>query len=255
MHVSRTFRLLASLVVLSLLCVGGIAEDEPNGCYGGAPIVPNAIFTCKGGVWHSNGPVSLGELDNVTINAPTVIAGNLVMRPGALLVYQPPNLNEEPLLTVQGCATFNKSIIRITLTEELSKSLVYAPKQRNHWLYLRAVDAECIMDVSSLGLVYDIHWDYGIEINSTLITSKKNSITYFTVAPGHSDIQIGLLGGSPIGSLAWFPAAIIIFSTFGVVIIASSIAEKFLNKRTGKQTRTTPDTPSGDDNSLVPLDE
>jgi len=232
----------ATFVVFALLLVASNSPYVDAACVGVAPLFGGIPLTCIGDFWQSLGSIMLTNCSSTRITGPTIINGNLTLDFRSLLTYEPPSLSATPLITVKGCAFFNQSFIRINLTREWNKDLIYAQelKQKNHWLYLNAIETSCpSIDVTSLSFQTEIHWPYGVAINSTVITSKKNKITYLPLEPGHSAIQIGFLGGSPLGSQSWFPALLAIIGCCMLIVIVGVLIQHLtshsVEKKKGKR--------------------
>lgn len=216
---------LALLTIWSIVLVLVSAEVlQGENCYGAPPHLDGVIFKCVNNVWHSNGNVHIPSYSMLRFVNPVVIHGNLTMEQRAFLVYEPNSLSSESFITVLGCATFNHSIMSVNLTRHINQELVYAQerKQKNHWLYLMALETSCPhLDVSSLTIIPQVDWDYGVSINSTLVSGKNAKNIFFSLPPGHTGIQIGLLGGSPMRPQNWFTAMIVIFSCCILIVIIS----------------------------------
>lgn len=220
---SRLFAAEVLLLALALVMVPVWGQGSSD-CLGQAPNVTGVTFTCKDNAWHSDGPIVLPACSVTTFNSPVVINGALTMHNTSTIVYEPFNLNPKPLITVTACAHFNQSVMLVNLSRTISRDMIYSSqlKQKNEWLYLVPIEANCpSMNVSQLAFEAEIHWDYGISINSTLITSTKTPITFYTIENGHSALQLGFLSGSPVGNLTWFPAMIGIFGALLIVVVGS----------------------------------
>jgi hypothetical protein len=230
---------------------------ERDNCIGDAPEIEGVSFACHGGAWHSNTSIHMPHCTYARVNGPVVVNGDLTMGYKALITYEPPDLLTSPLITVRGCIHFNHSFINVNLTREINKEIVYADKikQKNHWLYLLPIEASCEgVDVSTLSFQSEIHWDYGIQINSTLITSKKTPITFFEIQPGHTAIQLGFLGGSPSGPQTWFYALLAITLVFLLIVIAGEIIQIVTARSIKQKMAKTPGNPNiNGDSSMVSL--
>lgn len=220
------------LLAMALVFTSSWAQ-APTKCGGTAPDITGVTFTCKDNAWHSSGDVLLTSCTVTRVNSPVVINGALTMEPRSMIVYEPQTLNPKPLITITACAHFNQSAMLVNLSSSISQEMVYATseKQENGWIYLLPIEANCSsMNVSMLAFEPEIHWSYGIAINSTLITNKKTSITFATLEAGHSAIQLGFQSGSPVGSLSWFPAMIGIFGSLLLIIVGSEWVKYCLQK-------------------------
>lgn len=232
--------LVVGTFILALaLVIATCSAQSGTKCLGEAPQVPDVAFTCKNDIWQSDGPITVKECTVARFTSPAIINGDLIVEHRASIVYEPLTLDPKPLISVTGCAHFNQSIMIVNLTHTTSRDLVYASdmKEKNGWLYLLPLEANCsTLNVSTLAFEPEIHWDYGISVNSTLITSKKTSITFHPVQKGHSAIQLGFLSGSPIGNLAWFPAMAGLFGACLLIIVGSEWVKYFTAKPVSKGT-------------------
>lgn len=212
------------LVCLMAWAVPLSSAQVTTGCIGDAPNIPGTSFNCVQGAWHSNGSVALSNCSWARFSGPTVINGNLTLDSGAVLIYQPHGLTTTPFITLTGCGYFQHAIVVINMTKELVKDMVYATelKQKNKWFYMLPLQAACShMNVSTLAFESEIHWNLGVGINSTFITSKKTKGTYVSVPPGQSGIQLGFISGMPLNSQGWFPAVVALTCICLLLIVAS----------------------------------
>lgn len=229
---SRLLAVELFLLALALVITSSSAQGSSN-CIGQAPNITGVVFRCLNNAWHSDGPVFLPTCSVTTFNSPVVINGDLTMEHRSMIVWEPFSLDPKPLITVTACAHFNQSVMLVNLSRTITRDMIYSPqlKQKNEWLYLLPLEANCpSMNVSQLAFVPEIHWEYGVAINSTLINSKKTPITFYTVEAGHSAIQLGFLSGSPAGNLTWFPAMIGIFGALLIVVVGSEWVKYCLQK-------------------------
>lgn len=257
MNVGR-FSLKTACLVLAVVYLASNSPCVSAGCVGDAPTFGDLTLSCIDDYWQSVGSIVITNCSSSRVNGPTIINGNLTMDYRSLLTYEPPSLSASPLITVKGCVFFNQSYMRINLTRERNVEMIYAQnlKQKNHWLYLMPIESSCpTMDVTSLNFQSEIHWDNGVAINSTLIDSKKTKITFLTVEPGHSGIQLGFLSGSPSSSQTWFPALLAIIGCFILIVLVgetiSCITARSVDKKVAKLDKMS----INDDSSVSLLDD
>lgn len=238
--------------------MSGVMSKEADNCVGDVPNFVGVSFTCQGGAWHSNTSITMEECTSAKVNGPMVVNGDLVLGYRSVITYEPPDLFTSPLITVRGCAHFNRSFLRVNLTHNIVQDIIYASKlkQENHWLYLLPLEVACdSINATMLDMLPEVHWNYGVQINTTVINSKKSPITFFEIQPGHSAIQLGFLSGSVAGPQTWFVVLLAILGAFILIVIVGEIIQCVSTPQ--KKNPHTPGRPSinGDDSMVSLLED